>query len=103
MVETTALTKLIETYGLGVALVIVVVGLLVWTIKTGREDRKDKDREIKELRNIVIQLQEKSIVNDEKLANNIAANTEISKQVKTQLEITGRMTETLISSVNAVL
>lgn len=110
MIETTTLTKLIQDYGLGIALVIVIVGLLVWNIRESRNERREsvkqlekKDAENKELRDKVIELQEKTIVSSEKLANNIAVNTEVTKRVDSHLETQGRVTETLITSVNAVL
>jgi len=60
------------------------------------EDLKDittsKDNNLKEMTQVVIELQEKTIVSNEKLANNISANTEATQRV-----------EVLISNYNLVL
>lgn len=99
MIDATTLTKLINDYGLGIALVVVVVLVLFMMIRNNQE----KDKDFKKLTEKVIELQEKTIVSNEKLANNIAVNTEVTRKVDTHLEIQSRASEALVSSVNAVL
>lgn len=57
-----------------------------------KEIAASKDADLKELTHKMIDLQEKTIVSNEKLANNISVNTEATKRV-----------EMLISNYNAVL
>lgn len=99
MIETTVLVKLIQDYGLGVALIVVVVAILFFVLRSNQS----KDQDYKDLTKKVIELQEKTIVSNEKLANNIAVNTEVTRKVDTHLEIQSRASEALVSSVNAVL
>lgn len=104
---TQAIQQLQPVIGLLVAILLVAI-IYLWrdnsrlqSEKNKALERKDadlkdiaaaKDQDLKEMTAKVIELQEKTIVSNEKLANNISVNTEATKRV-----------EMLISNYNAVL
>lgn len=62
-----------------------------------------KDSDIKELTNTVIELQKESIKSTNVLANNVMVNTEVTKRVDAHLEASQSAITSLVVSVNTVL
>lgn len=101
--DAATLGKLIQEYGLGIALVIVIIVVWILDRVEHRKTIEKKDSDYKELQNKVIEMQEKTIASNDKLANNIQVNTEATRKVDSHLETAVRVQEGLVQSVNAVL
>lgn len=113
-----ALNQLQPVIGLLVAILIVAV-IYLWrdNVRLQKErneviEKKDKDLKeiaaskdnaLQAMTEKVIELQEKTIVSNEKLSNNISVNTEATKRIDSHLELNQRAMETLVMSVNTVL